>query len=326
MIPIIYSDIYLKHNSKVPHVENPTRLKKVINILQNYPFIKPLKINEEELLNIHTKDYVDLVKLSSMNEEWLDTDTYTNSETFETALYALGGTLKAMEEGGFALVRPPGHHAGVNGPALGAPTLGFCIFNNIAYAVKKSNARRVAIIDFDVHYGNGTQEIFWNEPNVLHIDIHQDPSTLYPGVGFYDMIGGKEAEGTKVNLIIPPLGADDLYLELMPIIQSIIDDFKPDLIAYSAGFDAYANDGLADIFATEITFYNLGLLSKGYRRFAVLEGGYSKGLEYGLIAFLKGLEGTAEDYKLVKSRDAVRSKFSNYLELEKFILRNYWKL
>ncbi|MEM0373138.1 MAG: histone deacetylase family protein [Sulfolobaceae archaeon] len=326
MVPIIFSDIYLYHKPRVNHVENPTRLVRIIKSLELKEIIKPSKVTLKDVEIIHDKEYIELVEASSRYEEWLDDDTYTNSFTIESALYALGGTLKAMELNGFAIVRPPGHHAGKSGRALGAPTLGFCIFNNVAFGIKKSSAKRAVIIDFDVHYGNGTQEIFWDDPNVVHIDIHQDPMTLYPGTGFPEMIGGEGAEGTKINLILPPLSSDDVYLELIPIIQEIIDDFKPDIIAYSAGFDAFEGDGLADIMATEATYYHLGLISKGYKRFAVLEGGYSSGLERGVRAFIDGLDGLDKDYKPKSTKESVKSIFREYLKTEKDILKKYWKI
>lgn len=327
LTPIIYSDKYLLHESKRYHAENPERIKGVIEELKDHKIIPPIKVSEEDVKLIHDEDYINLVKLSSEKEEWLDADTYTNKYTWESALYALGGALKAFENNGFALVRPPGHHAGKYGRAFSAPTLGFCIFNNVTFPIKKYNLKRVVIIDFDVHYGNGTQDIFWNDPEVVHIDIHQDPRTIYPGTGFPDMIGGKDAEGTKINLLIPPLGGDDLYEELLPIIQSIIDDFKPSVIAYSAGFDAFEGDGLANVRATEWTYYNLGLISSKFeRKYAVLEGGYTVGLKRGVKAFLKGLEGEPVEYKKNLSSDAVKSRFREYLSEERRILRDYWKI
>lgn len=326
-IPLVYSDKYLLHKSKRNHVENSDRVKQVLEELRDHKVIEPIKVNEEDVKLIHDEDYIKLVKLTSEKEEWLDADTYTNKYTWESALYALGGSLKAFENNGFALVRPPGHHAGRAGRAFGAPTLGFCIFNNVAFPIKKYNLKRVLIIDFDVHYGNGTQDIFWNDPEVVHIDIHQDPRTLYPGAGFPDMIGGKEAEGTKINLLIPPLGGDDLYGELLPIIQSIIDDFKPLVIAYSAGFDGFEGDGLASVRASEWTYYSLGLISsKQERKYAVLEGGYTIGLKKGSKAFINGLEGIAKEYKKNLSSDSVKSRFRDYLSEEKRILRDFWKI
>ena len=325
-IPIIYSETYLLHSPPDHHVESPERLRTALSILKDHPIIQPEEVGEDEPKIIHDEDYVNLVKISSKRREWLDADTYTNEHTWKAALLALGGALTAYKNQGFALVRPPGHHAGKSGRAFGAPTLGFCIFNNVSYPILKLNLKRVAIIDFDVHYGNGTQEIFWENPEVLHIDVHQDPHTLYPGTGFPDMIGGGEAKGTKVNLLLPPLAGDDLYEELFPIIQSILDDFKPSLIAFSAGFDGFEGDGLASIRATERTYYNFGLLGYNKRFYAVLEGGYSIGIERGLKAFVEGLEGVKRDYEGTKSSEKTRSRFADLLSTEKSILRDYWKI
>ncbi|MEM3202843.1 MAG: histone deacetylase family protein [Saccharolobus sp.] len=324
---IVYDDIYKLHSSNSYHVENPSRLDRALKALKSFQIKAETPIRVDDPQVVHSKEYVELIARSSKLMRNLDADTYVNEHTYDVALYALGGSLRAFEVNGFALLRPPGHHAGIDGNAFGAPSLGFCIFNNIAYPIKKLGLKRVAIIDFDVHYGNGTQEIFYEDPEVLHIDIHQDPRTLYPATGYPDMIGKGDAEGTKVNLLIPPLGGDDLYDELFPIIQSIIDDFKPSILAFSAGFDAYKGDGLAALNVTERTFYNLGKLSHSFpRRFGVLEGGYSVGLENGLKAFIEGLLGIEKEYKGYKSSDAVRSKFNNYLAEEKSILRNYWSI
>jgi acetoin utilization deacetylase AcuC-like enzyme len=325
-IPLVYSEIYLLHQHPSSHAENPERLKTVLSVLKENPIISPEQVGEDEPKVVHDDNYVNLVKLSSKRGEWLDADTYTNEHTWNSALLALGGALTAYKNKGFALVRPPGHHAGKSGRALGAPTLGFCIFNNIAYPILKLKLKRVVIIDFDVHYGNGTQEIFWENPDVVHIDIHQDPHTLYPGTGFPDMIGGGEAKGTKVNLLLPPLAGDDLYEDLFPIIQSILDDFKPTLIAFSAGFDAFEDDGLASIRATERTYNALGLLGHRNKFYAVLEGGYSVGLKRGIKAFVEGLEGEKKDYAGTKSADRTRSKFAEFPSTEKRILREYWKI
>ncbi|BCU69410.1 histone deacetylase family protein [Stygiolobus caldivivus] len=325
-IPIIYSDEYLLHAPPLHHAENPERLRVALSNLKNNPILSPENVGEEEPKIIHEQDYVNLVKLSSKRAEWLDADTYTNEYTWKSALLALGGSLTAYKNQGFALVRPPGHHAGKAGRAFGAPTLGFCIFNNISYPILKFNLKRVAIIDFDVHYGNGTQDIFWDNPEVVHIDVHQDPHTLYPGTGFPDMIGEGEAKGTKINLLLPPLSGDDLYEELFPLIQSILDDYKPSVIAFSAGFDGFEGDGLASLRATERTYYNFGLLGLKRRFYAILEGGYSIGLERGLKAFVGGLEGEKKEYIGTKSSEKTRSRFQDFLSAERRILRDYWKV
>ncbi|MGC9105167.1 MAG: histone deacetylase family protein [Thermoprotei archaeon] len=327
-VPVIYGPIYEEHRAPGHHPENPDRVRLVLEALRPKNVVEPQPVRKEDVLLVHDPDYVELVEKESRFEySHLDPDTYVNDKTFTAALYALGGALLAYELQGFALVRPPGHHSGVAGKALGGPTLGFCIFNNVAFPVRKLNLKRVAIIDFDVHHGNGTQEIFWNDPNVLHIDVHQDPRTLYPGTGFPEDVGGKGAEGTKVNLVLPPGAGDDAYLELFPIIESILDDFKPEVIAFSAGFDAFEGDGLARVRATELTFYNFGKLARKAKRFyAVLEGGYSVGLKRGTKAFYDALNGVEIEYKVNESPVGLMTSFRDLVAYEKRILRNYWKV
>ena len=327
-VPVIYAPIYMDHRAEGYHPENPERVKRVLDAIRPKVIVEPQPVRKEDAFLIHDPDYVDLVeKESRLGYSHLDADTYVNDRTFEAALYALGGALMAYEVQGFALTRPPGHHSGIAGKALGGPTLGFCIFNNVAFPIKKLGLKRVAIIDFDVHHGNGTQEIFWNDPDVLHIDVHQDPRTLYPGTGFPEDVGGKGAEGTKVNLVLPPGSGDDAYLELLPIVESILDDFRPEVIAFSAGFDAFEGDGLARIRATESTFYAFGKLARKSKRFyAVLEGGYSVGLSRGARAFYEALSGVEVEYKVNQSPSALMTAFRDSIAYERSILRNYWKV
>jgi|ECHnycMinimDraft_1075156.scaffolds.fasta_scaffold00985_3 acetoin utilization deacetylase AcuC-like enzyme len=326
MLEVVFSEKHVLHD-RPSHVERANRLTEVMESLKplDLRLYNSHSVSEEEVTLIHNYDYVREVEVSSRLKIDLDQDTYITPHTFEVALYALGASEIAYKVQGFAIIRPPGHHAGVRGRAMGAPTLGFCVFNNIAYAVRKSG-RRTLIVDFDVHHGNGTQEIFYDDPKVVHVDIHQDPRTLFPGTGFPEDLGGKEAEGTKVNLLMPPGSSDDLYLELIPLIQGIMDDFKPEVIAYSAGFDAFAGDGLANLMATERSFYEMGLLSKDKRKFAVLEGGYSSSLKRGPRAFAEGFLGEERDYPALPSSPAVKSRFRELLDREKEILRPYWKI
>ncbi|EZQ10874.1 MULTISPECIES: histone deacetylase family protein [Acidianus] len=312
-----------KHELHYPpslHHENPDRIRISLDAIKDLG--KLVEPDPAQNVLVHSPEYVERVKRTN---GWLDADTYVNTNTYIAALYALGGAELAVRLGGIALVRPPGHHSGTNGKALGAPTQGFCIFNNVAYAIKKLGLKNVAVIDFDVHYGNGTQEIFYRDPEVLHIDIHQDPGTLYPGTGFPEMIGEGEGRGTKVNLIVPPLSRDDIYLELIPIVESILDDYKPSTLIFSAGFDAYVEDGLSSVMATEKTFYSFGRLNYPSKS-AVLEGGYSEGLRRGLRAFAEGFSNLEKDYPITYSTDSVKTRFLQYLGKERKILRDYWKV
>ena len=181
---------------------------------------------------------------------------------------------------------------------MGAPTQGFCIFNNVAaaalYALDKG-FKPIVIIDIDVHHGNGTQEIFWKNPDVVHVDIHE--YDIYPGTGRIEDLGEGEGYGTKINIPLPPYSNDNDYLYVVEeIVIPLVLCVKPRAIILSAGFDAYANEEIALMQLTDKTYKNLGsffrILSRELKTgvLAVLEGGYSVGLEKGIPAFLKSFE------------------------------------
>jgi Deacetylases, including yeast histone deacetylase and acetoin utilization protein len=321
---VVFSELYKTHNPPFfHHVENSDRLEKALSSLHDVEIVEPSSpANPEE---IHDRDYVELVRRFSAREEPLDQDTYTNKYTYEVARLALGGAMTAYQVQGIALVRPPGHHAGKYGRAMGAPTQGFCIFNNIAYVANKIR-EKIAIVDFDVHHGNGTQELFYSDPRVLHIDIHQDPTTLYPGTGFPFQVGEREGAGYKLNFVLPPGAGDDTIEELIPVVQSILDQFNPDVLAFSAGFDAFEGDGLASIRLSEFSFELLGSLGKGRKWFATLEGGYNVGIERGLPAFIRGLELNLTYPKPNVSDDSVMSRFMDELKQTKLYLNQFWRL
>ncbi|ADM27231.1 Histone deacetylase [Ignisphaera aggregans DSM 17230] len=311
-IHIFFSEILYRHRPprNIYHPENPSRLdialKSIKEIISIDNRIKILDSNVAEFINyirrIHDYDYVEYIySLCLEGDTYIDSDTYISRDSCRVAEKAIGLSVRAMNEAiehretlAFALVRPPGHHAGIRGRAMDAPTQGFCIFNNIAattiYALDRGYSP-IAIIDIDVHHGNGTQEIFWYDPRVIHIDIHE--YGIYPGTGYIDEIGGKGAEGTKINIPLPPYSGDDDYLYIVrEIVLPIIYSVKPKIIAISAGFDAYRDDGLADMEVTTIFYESFGkllrFLSRDISVMGVLEGGYSIGIENGFSAFLKG--------------------------------------
>ncbi|RLE68741.1 MAG: histone deacetylase family protein [Thermoprotei archaeon] len=270
----------------------------------------------------------------------IDYDTYVSPGTMRAALKAAGASLEAakmLSEGEqliLPLPRPPGHHAGRRGRAMGALTQGFCIFNNAALAVARLlelGFRRVAIIDFDSHHGNGTQEIFYSEPRVLHVDVHEDPATLYPGTGFPTDIGSGEGEGTKINVILPPGSRDDVYsMVIEEVVVPLLSNYKPEVVVYSAGFDGYDGDGLSHLKAREHTYVELARIPEelGVRKvLAILEGGYSEGLERGLPAFISSLVGRELSLReKFSSKEPVSRLAREYINELKGILRRYWDL
>ncbi|NJE08579.1 histone deacetylase family protein [Thermococcus sp. M39] len=334
MLGILYSHIFKEHKPLDYHPENPNRLDFAIeglkskNLWQN--IIEPNPANIEEILEVHSENYVEMIKKAvQMRFHYIDPDTYVCEKTWDAALYAFGAareaTLMALEKKGIylALVRPPGHHAGKSGRAFYASTLGFCIFNNVAGAAKllETLEGKALIIDFDVHHGNGTQEIFWNDANVIHVDLHE--RGIYPWSGYEWEVGGKDAEGTKINIPMASYSGDDDYIYAWrEIVIPIVEAVKPKVILISAGFDAFKGDGLATIQLTEEFYRFAGASLSGYSLAVVLEGGYSIGLEKGLPAFIEGyLKGKAEK-EIIKPRYEALKVVGKVKE----ILREWWEL
>jgi len=258
---IVYSEKCLGYGAW--HVEGPERVKVASEILKEkgYEFLEPTPATEEDLLTVHDSDYLWNLKKGLVEDA--DTPAYDN--IFEYARLSVGGALLASKVNGFSIMRPPGHHVGRSGAALGAYTRGFCYLNNIAIAVKKMG-QKTLILDIDGHHGNGTQEIFLGDEKVVYLSLHQSPN--YPGTG-------AASEGNCFNFALPPNAGGQLYLEALDKALAMVDFGKVEVVAISCGFDTHLGD-LASLGLVEHDYWEIGKRVAHMKKpvFFVLEGGY----------------------------------------------------
>lgn len=340
---IIKDRKYIEHNPGYGHPESPERLKAIYGRLEEddvaglFKVVKPGRATEKELSWCHDPAYIERIKRTAGVEHFqLDPDTSTNAVSWDAACLAAGGVFTAIDmifseeaHNGFALVRPPGHHAEYD------HAMGFCLFNNVAlgaeYARRKAGAERVLIVDWDLHHGNGTQNCFYHEKECLYFSTHQYP--YYPGSGALEQAGAGEGEGFTINVPLYAGAGDDVYASVFNVLlKPVAMSYKPDIILVSAGFDIYRNDPLG---AMAVSIYGFAYMAKMILEIAskcckgrvlfCLEGGYDlNGLRDGVLAVL--LEAVGKDVLDEKNFQRLSSASTGPLVVDKVLdfQKKYW--
>jgi len=348
---VLYTPKYLNHDPGPTHPESPKRLEAIMEELNHSglletgkcSLIEPKRASIDDLKLVHEPDYIQLVEgYCASGGGLLDLgDTTVSPRSFETARFAVGGALEAVDlvmdgkfENAFALVRPPGHHAG---PYY---AMGFCLFNNIAIAathlLREHGLDRVLILDIDAHHGNATQEISYSTNRVLYMSLHQDP-TGFPGTGFIDETGKGDGLGYTVNLPFPFRINDQIYLKAVKqIVVPIIQQYRPQFILISLGFDGHYTDPIASLSLSAScyleTLSNMLNLASRFctgKLVAVLEGGYS--LNYigkmaaATVAKMAGVSYALQD-KAPAVSGQVRKQAENVIKEVRRVQSSFWDL
>ena len=338
---LVYDPIFLQHVNPQGHPERVERLSAIQERLEKsglLPQLTPvlaLAADPDILTLVHEAGYVDgMLKLAG-RDGYLDSDTYISEQSIAAARVAAGGTVALAEavwkgtlRNGLALPRPPGHHAEAD------RAMGFCLFNNIALAaaaLRKAGAARVAIYDWDVHHGNGTQHMFEADPSVLYISTHQYP--FYPGTGAAAECGVGKGRGATVNIPMPAACGDAEYLDAMDtIILPILEQFKPEVLLISAGFDIDENDPLGGMAVTATGYAAMTQRMHAFAERAcggkilyVLEGGYD------LEGLATGVQACAADLlhpgaPVVLPRSALKKGWEEARGLVLRVQREFWKV
>jgi acetoin utilization deacetylase AcuC-like enzyme len=343
-IGFIYDDIYLEHTTSPFHPESPARLKVILSHLEKQNWkdqilrYKPKKAEVEEILLVHTAEHIKKIdSLCQRGGARLFDGTDFGSNSYEVALWAAGGAISAVEKVisdeldiGFAAVRPPGHHSNRYKAA------GFCLFNNIAiaakYAQKELGIKRILIVDWDLHHGNGTQDIFYDDPSLLYFSTHQYP--FYPGSGHYSEIGEGKGLGFTINVPLPAGTGDKGYIQVFKeILIPIAEQFEPELVMISAGYDSHFADPIGGMLVTQEGFAKMAEIAQALdNKFSeggvvlLLEGGYGKGLAPSVSATLAELgnfEVAREEISILKG--LAQERVDRIVTVVQKVHQDYWR-
>ncbi|MFX0114447.1 MAG: histone deacetylase family protein [Candidatus Hodarchaeota archaeon] len=339
-VTLIYHESSLKHSPGPGHAESPRRVQEILQWAKKtqIPVFTAKPASKEEILSVHDEELYRLVEMTQKGPIAFTGDTFSNEHTFEAAIHSAGAAIEAISRSTvnnhfFSIARPPGHHA------TRERAQGFCYFNSIAIGVDQllknsSDVRKVAIIDHDNHFGNGTYEIFEEDPNVLYISLHADPRWCYPGWGSITDIGQGDGEGYSICVTMPIRASDlDYQLAFEQVVIPIIQQFAPDHIACSVGFDAYKKDPIGALGLSEDGYRFLGVkIARELGKESstpithVLEGGYNIRALAGLMhAYLTPY--IEPDAKIRDFGDSATIKQTNIvLKHLKDILSPFWSL